>query len=458
MDGSPAETRWTLDSVPVPALLVRGRLILAANAAAAALLGLGGAFPQPLEDVFGADFEIEGEAAREVDVDRGRGRHSRIEVRSGACAGDGSRVLALRDVSVESATRRRLERGLEFERLLTRSSAELMRSGEDRLDDAIVDALGAVGGFFGVDRAYVFLIDDEAGTQSNTHEWVAAGISRESSNLQDVPLDAFPWLLSRLRTDAPFCFESIGDLPPEAGNERAELEREGIQSILVVPLWASGALRGFVGFDAVRSRVEWDEPYVIGLRLLAQMLGGALDARAMAHRLRRQAMHDAVTGLPNRLYLRDRFDRGVRPLPASARANAFVAVIDVDDFKIVNDRFGHACGDALLRELGRRLEAAVGDEGVVARIGGDEFVAVQPRERGTAESLAARLLGASTRPFDLGGDTHFIGLSIGLVQGVEAQDDLDTILHRADAAMYRAKAAGKNGWSMAAAPGNAPSD
>lgn len=449
MDGSATETSWSLESVPVPALLMRGRQVEGANAAARDLLALGVTFPVRAADALGAGFDPEGEPCHVVDVDRGRGRLSRVEVRVGPAMPDGGRLVLLRDVSVESANRRRLERGLEFERLLTRSSAELMRSTDERLDDVIVDALGAVGRFFGVDRAYVFLIDDDAGTQSNTHEWVAPGISHEAPNLQDVPLDTFPWLLEQLRADAAFRFESINDLPTAASSERAEFEREGIQSILIVPLWASGALRGFVGFDAVRSRVAWDEPYVIGLRLLAQMLAGALDARAMAHRLRRQAMHDAVTGLPNRLYLRDRFEHCMGRLPHPARVDAFLAVIDVDDFKVVNDRYGHACGDALLRELGRRLEAAVGEEGVVARVGGDEFVVVEPRGRGDVSVFADRLLEAATAPFDFGGGEHLVGLSIGLVQGVDEHDDLDTLLDRADAAMYRAKTAGKNRWSIA---------
>lgn len=449
MDGSPIDIRGSLDAVPVPALLVRGAQVVAANPAAAELLGPLLPLPQPLSGVLGVDVDDDAGSCRVVDVERTRGHVSRIEVRIGTRFDDGMRLVVLRDVSVESANRRRLERGLEFERLLTRGSAELMRSSGERLDEVIVDVLGAVGRFFGVDRAYLFLIDEQAGTQSNTHEWVAPGISHEAENLQDVPLDTFPWLLSRLRADDAFRYESIRDLPPEAHNERAEFEREGIQSILIVPLWAAGGLRGFAGFDAVRSRVEWDEPYVIGLRLLAQMLAGALDARAMAHRLRRQAMHDAVTGLPNRLYLRDRFEHCVRHLPPAARRKAFVAVIDVDDFKVVNDRYGHACGDALLRELGQRLESALGDEGVVARVGGDEFVVVEPRGREDARAFAARLLDAATPPFQFGGGEHLVGLSIGLVHGVDEQDDLDTLLDRADAAMYRAKTAGKNRWSIA---------
>lgn len=356
----------------------------------------------------------------------------------------GVRVVVLREAGADGANRRRLERGLEFERLLTRSSARLMRTGESRLDEEIEHVLESVGRFFDVDRAYVFTIDERAGTQSNTHEWTAAGITREAPNLQGLPLDTFPWLLAELRRDAVFRYARLADLPPEASAERQEFEREGIQSILIVPLWTADELRGFIGFDAVRRRVEWDESYVVGLRLLAQMLAGAIDARTLARQLRRQAMHDALTGLPNRLYLRHRFgpDVGWKP-------DAVVAVVDVDDFKVVNDAHGHGAGDAVLRELGRRLSAVVGEEGVVARVGGDEFVVVEPRPRESAARIAAHLVAAASEPFELAGGLQRVGISVGLVQG-GVGDGLDGLLDRADGAMYRAKASGKNRWVVEA--------
>ena len=257
-------------------------------------------------------------------------------------------------------------------RVLSGESARLFRYRGGALDDAIVDVLGSVGAFFEVDRAYVFLVDDAAGTQSNTHEWVAPGISREAHNLQDVPLDTFPWLMQGLRADKAFEVPRVADLPPEAVNERAEFEREGIRSILVVPLWQGAALHGFVGFDAVRRHVDWGEHFVVGLRLMAQMVASALEARTLADRLHDQAFRDPLTGLPNRKLLEDRFSQAAGRLQRKG-AGVLVAVIDVDDFKQVNDTHGHAVGDQLLCEVGRRLQAAVRGTDTVSRMGGDEF-------------------------------------------------------------------------------------
>lgn len=436
MDG-PADLQPCLDALPLAALLLGPSGVVAANALAHEMLGREAAGIGAR--VIAAVDRHDPGAARGV-LDAGEGRI--LEFAVGPSCG-GHRVALLRAADADVRLRHRLERRLEFERLLTRSSAALMRSGDARLDGEIETVLGNVGGFFDVDRAYVFLIDEAAGTQSNTHEWTAPGVSREAQNLQGVPLDTFPWLLERLRGDAVFSYDRLEDLPPAAQAERREFEREGIRSILIVPLWSGARLRGFIGFDAVRRHVAWNESYVVGLRLLAQMVAGALDARALARQLRRQAMHDALTGLPNRAYLRQRF------LPGSAcHAGTLVGVVDVDDFKRVNDHHGHAAGDAVLREIGKRLTDVLGPEATVARLGGDEFVVVEPSPSEPATRLAARLVGIAARPFEVAGSLQAIGISLGMVEA-RGPACLDALLERADAAMYRAKATGKNRWVLA---------
>lgn len=382
------------------------------------------------------------------------GRTSRLELHVGAACAAGYRIVAAHDCGRWHGIESRLQRRLDFERLLTASSAQLIRASGKALDEAIAAVLGSVGGFFEVDRAYVFLIDDVAGTQSNTHEWVAPGISREAHNLQDVPLSSFPWLLARLRADEAFNVPCVAALPDEAVNERTEFQREGIRSVLVVPLWQGDALHGFVGFDAVRRERDWDEHFVVGLRLMTQMVASALEARALAERLHDQAFRDPLTGLPNRKLLEDRFAQAVGRRQRTG-AGVLVAVVDVDDFKQVNDTHGHAVGDRLLCEVGDRLQAAVRTSDTVSRMGGDEFVVLAEECGPDALSrLADRLLAACDAPVDVDGTLLQVGLSIGVARGTAADDGLDRLLRAADAAMYRAKAEGKHRW-LAAAQGDA---
>ena len=438
-----------------------GRLV-DANAAARRLLGAG---PDASLDVLARALDPDGQLpARIADpgpTGQGRSLTQVVAALDGSApclelqvADDpetpGGRLVAAHDCTRWHGIESQLQRRLAFERLLTGASAQLIRSTGAALDEAIVAVLGTVGGFFSIDRAYVFLLDEAAGTQSNTHEWVAQGVSREAHNLQDVPLDTFPWLMAQLRADQVFHVDRVADMPAEAVNERKEFEREGIRSILIAPLWGGGALLGFVGFDAVRRPVRWDGHYVVGLRLMAQMFASAIEARTLADRLHHQAFRDPLTGLPNRKLLEDRFAQAAGRVRRSGNG-LLVAVVDVDDFKQVNDTHGHAVGDQLLCEVGRRLQGAVRATDTVARMGGDEFVVLAEEcVPGAVAHLAERLLAACDAPLRIDGKRLQVGLSIGVARGEAPGDSPDGLLRAADAAMYRAKAEGKQRWVDAA--------
>ena len=118
--------------------------------------------------------------------------------------------------------------------------------------------------------------------------------------------------------------------------------------------------------------------------------------------------------------------------------------IDLDDFKAVNDLYGHAAGDALLIALARRLVATVRPADTVARLGGDEFVVVcEDIDEGTAIALGGRLTEAIHEPLDVDGVEHRLSASIGIALGAAGRRDPDALLADADAAAYRAKAEGR---------------
>lgn len=167
------------------------------------------------------------------------------------------------------------------------------------------------------------------------------------------------------------------------------------------------------------------------------------------------AMHDALTGLPNRTLFRDRLEQSV----ALAARGAMMALhyLDVDGFKPVNDRLGHKAGDELLVSIAGRLLGSVRKHDTVARLGGDEFAIVQTgiREEADASSLARRVLGAMGKPFEVCGQDIGIGISVGVAfapgDGLDAED----LLRKADAAMYASKAAGRSRMSFYAPRRNA---
>ena len=131
---------------------------------------------------------------------------------------------------------------------------------------------------------------------------------------------------------------------------------------------------------------------------------------------------------------------------ANAPAGLAVLYIDLDHFKPVNDRLGHAAGDELLRQFGERLARAVRATDLVARLGGDEFAIVLPgvAELHIAQRVADKVLMAAHRPFELSGGACIVGASIGVAAQDEAtQADLPGLLAQADARLYRAKSEGR---------------
>ncbi|TKA90090.1 sensor domain-containing diguanylate cyclase [Guyparkeria sp. SB14A] len=169
------------------------------------------------------------------------------------------------------------------------------------------------------------------------------------------------------------------------------------------------------------------------------------ETKVAEQQIRHQAHHDSLTDLPNRASLKYRIGEAV----ARARQdNTRLAVLflDLDYFKEVNDRLGHAMGDRLLREVAGRLQRLLRHEDIVGRLGGDEFLILleglpAPRFAG---QVAAKVIEVLTQPFDLDGESVSIGVSIGIAVFPEQGHDAEALVNHADAAMYEAKAAGRD--------------
>jgi diguanylate cyclase (GGDEF)-like protein/PAS domain S-box-containing protein len=157
-------------------------------------------------------------------------------------------------------------------------------------------------------------------------------------------------------------------------------------------------------------------------------------------RLRRAAYLDDLTGLPNRSRLTEEANTWI-----SAGRTFALMMLDLDGFKEVNDGLGHDAGDVLLRVIAHRLLAVVGDDGLVCRLGGDEFALIVKDDDGTAsQRLADRILAAIVEPAGIAGREIFVSASIGIARCPFDAGDVDQLLSHADAAMYKAKAAGRN--------------
>ncbi|MEG0052221.1 MAG: EAL domain-containing protein [Comamonas sp.] len=165
-------------------------------------------------------------------------------------------------------------------------------------------------------------------------------------------------------------------------------------------------------------------------------------------RIRHLAHFDALTGLPNRSLLSERVVEAIRS-QRTTEGCAALLFLDLDHFKNINDSLGHRVGDRVLVALARRLQLQLRPQDTVARMGGDEFVVlVCGRQMADVEALAQKLLDSTATPFQIEGHELTISLSIGIATYPVDGDSFDTLYQRADAAMYRAKQAGRNRYSF----------
>lgn len=171
--------------------------------------------------------------------------------------------------------------------IVTALSTEFINLPAEEIDGAIADALGHLGEFAGVDRAYVFLIDLRTARMANTHEWCRDGIVPQIANLQDVPVEAYAWCMSRILERELVHIPRVSDLPDDQP-DKVLLASEEIQSLLAVPITSRSTVIGLVGFDAVRHEQDWNPDTVALLRIVGAIFGNALDRKQTDQALQKE--------------------------------------------------------------------------------------------------------------------------------------------------------------------------
>jgi diguanylate cyclase (GGDEF)-like protein len=225
-------------------------------------------------------------------------------------------------------------------------------------------------------------------------------------------------------------------------------EKTPFRAYIGAPINVRGSVVGTLNFVSKSARKpgfsETDRDLV---QLVSALVGNTIDRRRAHERLHRLAYFDTLTGLPNRVQFVERLAETVAHI-ASSGNNRKLAVIflDLDDFKEINDTFGHMRGDAVLSVVGERLRLRVGARGMVAHMGGDEFAILLTDEREVAdlEGFTESIRSAIDTPIIIGGYEQYATASLGVSIYPDDGGDGETMLKHADVAMYRAKEKGRN--------------
>ncbi len=194
--------------------------------------------------------------------------------------------------------------------------------------------------------------------------------------------------------------------------------------------------------DIVDGKVKGIIAYVSDVTYLKKIEKQLQEEKAKAEEM---AMHDFLTGLPNRAFLHERILKGISMAQRKGTMTA-IFLIDMDNFKSINDTFGHLTGDDVLVETAKRLNSAVRKYDTVSRVGGDEFavLSVEIEKKGEIEELAARFLNSARMPITIKNSVICPLFSIGIAVYPENGKTIEELFKKADIALYKSKESGKN--------------
>ncbi|AFO48128.1 putative bifunctional diguanylate cyclase/phosphodiesterase [Pseudomonas putida] len=265
------------------------------------------------------------------------------------------------------------------------------------------------------------------------------------------------WIAFRLRTHTPYIRQIRGLAAVVMGVAIVGMHYTGMAAANFPEGSFCGALGGGLQGDSLVYLVLITTLAVLAVALLTSVLDARLEARTAElarsltlanQELTQLALHDTLTDLPNRTLLADRIEQAIAKVAEQGGCFALM-FIDLDGFKPVNDAFGHHIGDLLLKAVAARLRGHLHSQDTLARIGGDEFVLlVELQEPNDAMDVAVKQVNLVSRPFRVAEHDLQLSASLGIVLYPGNGQDQHELLRNADAAMYHAKSAGKNGYSF----------
>lgn len=456
LETSTARLEALIDASPIAIVVMdRNRLTQRWNRAAERLFGwaesevLGKTVPSVPPELqaesarFGRQL-LDGEHLENVEVSRRRKDGTLLTVSmSGAPVRDpGGTVAAMMLMMSDVTDRQRAARREQLEFAVTRVLAEAQAPTE--AVRGVLKAMGELGGWaYGAH----WQIDPADGQLACNEVWHVeapqmASFAAASGRLHIAPAQPGGLVRKVFTAQAPQWIEDIAAADRLARRDAALAA--GLRTAWAFPVLVGSESYGAIEFYG-RDRVPRDDALLEYARTLGSQIGQYLARKEAEAHLQFYADHDVLTGLPNRAMFSRRLAQALAQATRHGRGAA-VLFIDLDGFKAVNDTLGHDAGDRVLKEIAVRLRDSLREGDTLGRQGGDEFV-VLIEDAATREGLAdvaEKILETVARPVEVAGASYRLTASVGISVSPEHGTDAQTLLQRADMAMYRSKELGKN--------------
>lgn len=338
---------------------------------------------------------------------------------------------------------------LGFQKVVSDITFGLVSLNNENLEEKVNELLLELGVFLGADRTCFFTMNYQNETIKYSNEWCNATLNKGLISKREIPIDAFSWWIEKLENEKLVYINEIDEIPPEASLEKQILLRQGVKSVVSVPVLVEDKMQAFIVIDSVSQNKKWTQENIKHLSIISSILAGGLSQIKADREVEFLAYYDNLTTLPNRFLFSDRVNQAIE---LSKRTTSFVCVmfIDLDNFKSVNDTIGHKGGDKLLKKVADSLVRVLRKNDTVARFGGDEFMIMLSNisDIDFVTKIADKIMKIFSEPFVVNDQEFLVTASGGIAISPVDGEDSDTLVKNADLAMYKAKGKGKNQYAF----------
>lgn len=356
--------------------------------------------------------------------------------------------VAWRDITEETRLRKAERNRFVRNEFYLKALFEWSKVDYDDAHKAIRSATEIAANMLGVGRVSVWLFDDEEASLTCSDLYIAAEGHHSSGYV--LKESDYPVYFSNLKHGYVMAVEDARRDSRTYEFRESYLIPNRIHSMLDIPVVQAGRVLGVLCHEEVGEPRSWDigdQEFALAMTSMVALALEMQKRKLAEKRLEYKATHDDLTGLPNRSLLHDRIDQAIKRAYRHQKMMA-ILFIDLDHFKEINDSMGHKAGDMVLAEVSLRLMRSIRDSDTIARLGGDEFAIILEDMEGMEDvrEIAEKLIDVLKTPIRI--DTHelYVTNSIGISLYPHDGENSETLLRNADAAMYRAKKEGRNGY------------